>query len=51
MVSIKGEIYIQCESIEMSRRAVANLDGRWFGGRQITASYISDAIMKAHSRK
>ncbi|CAG8627875.1 12203_t:CDS:2 [Acaulospora colombiana] len=44
----KGEIYIQCENVDMARKAVANLDGRWFGGRQISASYISDAIMRAH---
>ncbi|CCA69965.1 related to splicing factor HCC1 [Serendipita indica DSM 11827] len=46
----KGEIYIQCDSIDMAKRAVANLDGRWFGGRQISASYISDAIMRAHGK-
>ncbi|KAG8818841.1 hypothetical protein FRC19_010288 [Serendipita sp. 401] len=44
----KGEIYIQCETVDMAKRAISNLNGRWFGGRQITASYISDAIMKAH---
>ncbi|KAG8833848.1 hypothetical protein FRC17_009965 [Serendipita sp. 399] len=34
----KGEIYIQCDSVDMAKRAITNLNGRWFGGRQISAS-------------
>jgi RNA-binding protein 39 len=45
----QGEIYMQFEDLKAARNALANLNGRWFGGHQISASYISDAIMKAHA--
>jgi hypothetical protein len=40
---------MQFEELKAARNALANLNGRWFGGHQISASYISDAIMKAHA--
>lgn len=45
----KGEIYIQFEDLKSAKSALSNLNGRWFGGHQISASYISDAIMRAHA--
>lgn len=45
----QGEIYLQFEDLKAAKGALANLNGRWFGGHQISASYISDAIMKAHT--
>lgn len=47
--STQGEIYMQFTDIKASKSALANLNGRWFGGHQISASYISDAIMRAHA--
>ncbi|KAF9453850.1 splicing factor, CC1-like protein [Macrolepiota fuliginosa MF-IS2] len=44
----QGEIYVKFESIESAKKAVQSLNGRWFGGRQVSAVFISDAIMQAH---
>ncbi|TEB35085.1 splicing factor, CC1-like protein [Coprinellus micaceus] len=46
--SEQGEIYIKFDSIDSAKEAIQGLNGRWFGGRQITAAFISDAIMQAH---
>lgn len=44
----EGEIYIKFDSVETADKAIKGLNGRWFGGKQVTASFISDAIMQAH---
>ncbi|PIL31901.1 transporter [Ganoderma sinense ZZ0214-1] len=44
----QGEIYVKFETVDAAREAIEGLNGRWFGGRQITAAFISDAIMQAH---
>ncbi|KAI8995686.1 splicing factor CC1-like protein [Trametes punicea] len=44
----QGEIYVQFESVDAAKKAIEGLNGRWFGGRQISAAFISDAIMQAH---
>ncbi|KIM66228.1 hypothetical protein SCLCIDRAFT_1211456 [Scleroderma citrinum Foug A] len=44
----QGEIYLKFAAVESAKKAIQGLNGRWFGGRQITATYISDAIMMAH---
>ncbi|KAK7468862.1 Phosphatidylinositol-3-phosphatase SAC1 [Stygiomarasmius scandens] len=44
----QGEIYVKFDSIESAKKAVQGLNGRWFGGKQVTATFISDAIMQAH---
>ncbi|KAG6336663.1 hypothetical protein ID866_2410 [Astraeus odoratus] len=44
----QGEIYVKFSSVESAKKAVQGLNGRWFGGRQISATFISDAIMMAH---
>ncbi|KAI3621864.1 rna-binding protein 39-like isoform 1 [Moniliophthora roreri] len=44
----QGEIYVKFDSVESAKKAVQSLNGRWFGGKQVTATFISDAIMQAH---
>ncbi|KAJ2931145.1 hypothetical protein H1R20_g5968, partial [Candolleomyces eurysporus] len=44
----QGEIYVKFDTIESAKAAIQSLNGRWFGGRQISATFISDAIMQAH---
>lgn len=44
----QGEIYVKFDSVETAKKAVQGLNGRWFGGKQVTAAPISDAIMQAH---
>ncbi|KAI6008218.1 hypothetical protein F5J12DRAFT_68040 [Pisolithus orientalis] len=44
----QGEIYVKFGSVESAKKAIQGLNGRWFGGRQISAAFISDAIMMAH---
>ncbi|KAH9950383.1 hypothetical protein B0H21DRAFT_776651 [Amylocystis lapponica] len=44
----QGEIYVKFDSIESAKNAIQGLNGRWFGGNQVSAGFISDAIMQAH---
>ncbi|KAF7792635.1 hypothetical protein EIP86_003732 [Pleurotus ostreatoroseus] len=44
----QGEIYVKFDSIDSAKAAVQSLNGRWFGGRSVTATFISDAILQAH---
>ncbi|KAF5390241.1 hypothetical protein D9757_002975 [Collybiopsis confluens] len=44
----QGEIYVKFDSIDSAKKAVQGLNARWFGGRQVSAAFISDAIMQAH---
>ncbi|CCL99044.1 uncharacterized protein FIBRA_01053 [Fibroporia radiculosa] len=44
----QGEIYVKFDSIESAKNAIQGLHGRWFGGNQVSAAFISDAIMQAH---
>ena len=46
--SVQGEIYVKFDSIDSAQEAVQGLNGRWFGGNQVSAGFISDAIMAAH---
>jgi RNA-binding protein 23/39 len=39
-----GEIYIKFDSVSAGEKAVQGLNGRWFGGRTISASPIADAV-------
>jgi RNA-binding protein 39 len=45
---VQGEIYLKFDTIESAKKAVQGLNGRWFGGNQVSAAFISDAIMQAH---
>ncbi|KAG8882838.1 hypothetical protein FRB97_007662 [Tulasnella sp. 331] len=47
-VESQGEIYVKFNAIESAGKALEGLNGRWFGGRQVSAAYISDALMQAH---
>jgi RNA-binding protein 39 len=44
----QGEVYIEFASIDDAERALKGLSGRFFGGRQLEASFISEALFKAH---
>ncbi|KAF8530949.1 hypothetical protein JB92DRAFT_2804066 [Gautieria morchelliformis] len=44
----QGEIYVKFGSVETAEQAFKGLNGRWFGGKQVSAHFISDAIMQAH---
>jgi RNA-binding protein 39 len=44
----QGEIYLKFNAIDSAKKAIQGLNGRWFGGRQVSAAFISDAIMMAH---
>ena len=41
---LKGEIYVKFDSIDSAKKAIESLNGRWFGGRMITAQYVVDAV-------
>ncbi|KAG8987434.1 hypothetical protein FRB90_003347 [Tulasnella sp. 427] len=47
-VESQGEIYLRFATVEDATKAIEGLNGRWFGGNQVSAAYISDAIMDAH---
>jgi RNA-binding protein 39 len=36
------------DSVDTAKKAIQGLNGRWFGGKQVSAAFISDAIMQAH---
>lgn len=42
--SIEGEIYIRFDSVETAARALQGLNGRWFGGKQISAAHVGDTL-------
>ncbi|KAK0478391.1 hypothetical protein IW261DRAFT_1483262 [Armillaria novae-zelandiae] len=44
----QGEIYVKFDAVDSARKAIQGLNGRWFGGKQVSANFISDAIMQAH---
>lgn len=44
----QGEIYVKFDSVESARKAIEGLNGRWFGGKQVAAVFIADALMQAH---
>jgi RNA-binding protein 39 len=44
----QGEIYVKFDAVESAKKAIQGLNGRWFGGKQVAAAFISDAIMQAH---
>jgi len=42
-----GEIYVKFDSEDYATKAIEGLNGRFFGGKRITATFISDAIFNA----
>jgi RNA-binding protein 39 len=47
-VVVQGEIYVKFDSIESAQKAIQSLNGRFFGGRSVSAAFISNAIFQAH---
>lgn len=47
----KGLVYVRFETIEAARKAMISLNGRWFGGLRVTASYIADDIYRKQFTK
>ncbi|KAI8048538.1 hypothetical protein BDF22DRAFT_746779 [Syncephalis plumigaleata] len=43
----ENEVYIKFDSTEASDQAIQALDKRWFGGKQITASLVPEAVYHA----
>lgn len=39
-----GEIYIKFDRVQGGENAIRGLNGRYFGGRMITAQYVVDAV-------
>lgn len=46
--SPQGEIFVKFDTVETAKKAVQGLSGRWFGGQQVSATFISDALMQAY---
>ncbi|KAF7985348.1 hypothetical protein HWV62_6563 [Athelia sp. TMB] len=44
----QGEIYVKFKTIESAQKAIQSLNGRYFGGRSVSAAFISNAIFQAH---
>lgn len=40
----QGEIYIKFEKVQGGEKAIQGLNGRFFGGRRISASPVVDAV-------
>lgn len=40
----KGEIYLKFDKISGGENAIKGLNGRYFGGRMITAQLVVDAV-------
>ncbi|KAG0768911.1 hypothetical protein G6F57_005398 [Rhizopus arrhizus] len=43
-----GEVFLKFDRVGSAEKAISALNGRWFGGKQITAACISDAIYNAN---
>lgn len=44
--SSRGLVYIRFASIAIAGKALLSLNGRWFGGKRISAAYVSDVEYK-----
>jgi len=42
-----GEVFLKFDSVSAGERALKSLNGRWFGGKQITATFVPEAIYNA----
>jgi RNA-binding protein 39 len=40
----QGEVYVKFDDLESSERAIKALNGRYFGGRQISASPVVEMV-------
>jgi len=39
-----GCVYMRYKELEGSKKLISAFNGRWFGGRQITADYVPDTV-------
>lgn len=39
-----GEIYLKFDGVKGGENAIHGLNGRWFGGRMVTAQYVVEAV-------
>ena len=39
-----GEIYIKFDRVQGGENAIRGLNGRWFGGRMISAQFVVEAV-------
>lgn len=46
-----GEVYVKFTDVSGGIKAYQGLNGRHFGGRQITAQYVVDAIYNVNFRE
>ena len=46
-----GLIYIELSSVEAAQRAIADLNGRFFGGRTISVRFVGEDEYKAEARR
>lgn len=49
--STVGEVYIKFKDVESGKNAILGLNGRWFGGRRITAQYLVEAVYNVNFPK
>lgn len=47
----EGELYVKFVTEDGAKRAVEGLNGRWFGGRTIKASFCADSLFYAKCPK
>lgn len=40
----KGEVYMKFDTVEQGQRALDGLNGRYFGGRQLTANPVVEMV-------
>ncbi|KAK4683787.1 RNA-binding protein 23/39, partial [Tremellales sp. Uapishka_1] len=43
-----GEVYIEFDGVPAAEKGIKGLNGRYFGGRRLQASFISETLFKAH---
>jgi RNA-binding protein 39 len=41
-------VYLEFDTVRSADAAIKGLNGRFFGGRQLQASFISETIFKIH---
>jgi RNA-binding protein 39 len=42
-----GEIWVKFDDVEGARKAITGLNGRFFGGRSISAAFVSEGIFNS----
>lgn len=46
MTYSQGHVYVKFQSISNAAKALTALHGRWFGGKQIEASYVAESAFR-----